>query len=168
MALESSIGQLPADPAQVVTFTQSGLHATFRGGDIRFALPLNASTIANAVHLRIRIDADGNSEDDYTAIYHYFPVDAAASTWEDYTEAQGVFEEQGTLTDLSNGSVRVELWNAFGNGDVQVDLGEAWLELPYDFSGSVSLQPVPALDPVVSLILVGCVLGVALRFGLSR
>jgi len=160
-----SIGQVPSDPDAVVRFTLDGLHASAASGTIRFALPLNAATIANAVHVRVRVDRDGDGQDDYTALYHYFPVDAAESTWEDYTEAQGPIEETGTLGDLVDGSVHVELWSAFGNGDTQIDLGAAWLELPHQFAEGGPAPAVPTSTPSGLLALVGCLLWVAHRFG---
>jgi len=164
-ASEPSIGQLPAAAESVLTFTLTGLHATAQAGTIRFALPLNAATVANAVHVRVRVDRDGDSQDDYTALYHYFPVDAAESTWEDYTEAQGPIEEFGTLGDLVDGVVHVELWSAFGNGDTEVDRSSAWLELPYQFAESGSPPAVPLSTPSGLLALVGCLLLVAHRVG---
>lgn len=146
MAVGQNIAQLPNDPTGTLNYEITGLHAALQSGGIRFELSLNATTVANAVHLRIRIDSDGDSQDDYTAIHHYFPVDAAASTWEPYTEAQGLLSEQGTLSDLIDGSVRIQLWSAFGNGEVELDQNGAQLELPDHFTRTPAT--LPALTPL--------------------
>ena len=64
-----------------------------------------------------------------------------------------------------DGSVQVELWSAFGNGETQVDLGGAWLELPQQFTEGGPATAVPTSTPSGLLALVGGLTWVAHRFG---
>ena len=66
----------------------------------------------------------------------------------------------GAFADLVDGRVRVQLWNAFGNGDTVVDAEYAWLELPYmfeDSSGSASLPTLGAPGLLLAVLLLGIV-----------
>ena len=159
MAGEYSVGQLPSDPSAILTFEAAGLHGTFQGDAIRFDFPLDSDSIGDVTHLKVSLDFDADGADDYMATYHYFPLDASAGNWESYTDSQGILSEAGSFGDLVGGRVRVQLWNAFGNGDTRVDAQRAWLELPYSIQASSGSTPLPALG-APGLLLAALLLGV--------
>jgi len=63
--------------------------------------------------------------------YRYFPTDPVPG-YEHYTQAQGVLTATGTLGNLANGRVRVEVWNAIGSGGSTLGIGnQSVVRLPY-------------------------------------
>ena len=139
--------------------SRAGLHGTFQGDAIRFDFPLDSDSIGDVTHLKVSLDFEADGVDDYMATYHYFPLDASAGNWESYTDSQGILSEAGGFGDLVGGRVRVQLWNAFGNGDTRVDAQRAWLELPYSIQASSGSTPLPALG-APGLLLAALLLGV--------
>ena len=63
--------------------------------------------------------------------YRYFATDPVAG-YEHYTQDAGLSSATGTLGNLSNGTVRVEVWSAIGNNPTTLGIGnQSVLRLPY-------------------------------------
>ncbi|MFJ4965775.1 glycosyl hydrolase [Streptomyces sp. NPDC088729] len=103
------------------------------GAATAFRLRVDAGrTVGLAPQVRVGYDLTGDGSFDRTETFRYFATDPVAG-WEEYTQAVGVREAAGSLGDLRNGTVRLEIWNALGNGASQVQTGTdaAVLRIPY-------------------------------------
>ncbi|MBB0246676.1 family 16 glycosylhydrolase [Streptomyces alkaliphilus] len=110
-------------PHRPQTFLAEGVNARYTGGDTRFELFVDAgTTVANGQQVRISYDHTGNGTWDRTETYRYFATDPEPG-WERYTESRGLASSAGSHSDLVNGRVRVEIWNAIGNGPSTVGIG---------------------------------------------
>lgn len=103
------------------------------GAGTTFRLRVDAGTkVALAPQVRVSYDLTGDGTFDRTETYRYFATDPVAG-WEEYTQAVGAQAVTGSLGELKNGTVRLEIWNALGNGTSQVQTGTdaAVLKIPY-------------------------------------
>ncbi|MFD8379722.1 glycoside hydrolase family 16 protein [Streptomyces sp. NPDC059679] len=119
-------------PYQPQTFLASGLNATYSGGATQFDLFVDAgTTVANGQQVRISYDLTGDGSWDRTETYQYFATDPVAG-YEHYTQARGLKSATGSLGNLSNGKVRVEVWNAIGNGGSTLGTGnQSYVRIPF-------------------------------------
>src|SRR5881394_1834345 len=69
--------------------------------------------IANGTQVRVSYDFTGDGVYDRVETYRYFAEDNR-SGWEAYTQGAGLGSATGAFANLSNGSVKVEIWNAIG------------------------------------------------------
>ncbi|MDB1089817.1 glycosyl hydrolase [Streptomyces sp. ACA25] len=94
------------------------------GGTTDFRLHVDAGThVGNAPQARVSYDLTGNGTFDRVETYRYFATDPVPG-WEEYAASRaGVRSATGTLADLRAGTVRLEIWNAIGNGPSQVRVG---------------------------------------------
>lgn len=77
-------------------------------------------------------DRTGDGSWDRTETYHYFATDPVAG-YEHYTQAKGLKSATGSLGDLANGKVRIEVWNAIGGGPSTVGVGnQSVVHIPFD------------------------------------
>lgn len=126
-------------PDRPLVYEIDGLNGAFDGGATRFRLPVDAgSSIANGPQVRVSYDFDGDGTYERIETFNYFPTDAADG-WETYTDGQGLWSGSGDFRDFADGSVKVEVWNAIGDGYPSVrtdapdgDPLQARLELPFD------------------------------------
>jgi endoglucanase Acf2 len=132
------------NPAQPLVYEIGGLTGAFDGGVTRFSLPVDAGNhAADGPQVRISYDFDGDGRYERVETYRYFATDAAAG-WETYTERAGLSSQSGTMADFANGSVKVELWNAIGEGTPGLrvdapagDSNQATLSLPFADLGTL-------------------------------
>ncbi|WP_308188801.1 glycosyl hydrolase [Streptacidiphilus sp. ASG 303] len=119
-------------PSNPVTYTSTGLTMPYNGGKTTFDLAVDAGTaVGNAPQVRVSYDCTGDGSWDWSETYHYFATDPVAG-WEHYTQAAGLASANGTMCDLSNGTVRVEVWNALGNAATTLGTGDtSVVNLPY-------------------------------------
>ncbi|MFE0201578.1 1,3-beta-glucanase, partial [[Kitasatospora] papulosa] len=76
-------------------------------------------------------DRTGDGTWDRTETYHYFATDPVPG-WEHYTQARGLRSATGTHGDLTNGRVRIEVWNAIGNGASTLGTGnQSSVRIPF-------------------------------------
>ncbi|MDJ0462677.1 glycosyl hydrolase [Streptomyces sp. H27-C3] len=88
-----------------------------------FRLQLDAgSAVGLGQQARISYDLTGDGTFERTETYHYFATDPVAG-WEEYTQARGLKSATGTLGALKDGTVRLEVWNAIGNGTAKILTG---------------------------------------------
>jgi hypothetical protein len=112
-------GGVPTDP---LVYEARGINAVYDPSKAtQLSLFLNAgTTVGLAPQARISYDVEGDGVFDKVELYNYFATDPIASTWENYTQAQGIQFETGHLSDMHNGTVRLEVWNRFRTGTAQI------------------------------------------------
>lgn len=127
------------NPTQPLVYELGGLNGAFDGGTTHFRLPVDSGTQpANGPQVRLSYDFDGDGRHDRVETYSYHPTDAAAG-WETYTEGAGMSSQSGAMADFTGGSVKLEIWNAIGDGAPAVrvdapvgDPAQATVTLPFD------------------------------------
>jgi len=119
-------------PFNPVTFTATGLTMAYNGGATGFDLFVDAGgSVGNATQVRVSYDLTGNGGFERVETYRYFATDPVTG-YEHYTQAAGLGSATGALGNLSNGTVRVEVWSAIGNGPTTLGVGnQSVLRLPY-------------------------------------
>jgi hypothetical protein len=117
-------------PFNQQVFTSSGLSLTYHGGATAFDLFVDSGSAGNGTQVRVSYDLTGDGSYDRVETYRYFATDPVAG-YEHYR--QGVLQSStGTLGNLTNGRVRVEVWNAIGNGASSLGIGnQSVVNLPY-------------------------------------
>ncbi|MFJ6573017.1 glycoside hydrolase family 16 protein [Streptomyces sp. NPDC091292] len=125
-------GNFDGAPNNPQTFTATGVSGTYTGGSTAFDLFVDAgSTIANAQQARVSYDLTGDGSWDRTETYNYFATDPVPG-YEHYTQAKGLKSATGSLGNMSNGKVRVEVWNAIGNGSSTLGTGnQSQVTIPF-------------------------------------
>ncbi|WP_232533906.1 hypothetical protein [Plantactinospora sp. KBS50] len=125
-------GNHDGTPTNPLVFTATGLNLGYSGGATGFDLFLDAgSAVGNGVQARISYDLTGDGTPDRVETYRYFATDPVAG-YEHYTQAAGTLSATGTLGDLRNGTVRVEVWSAIGASPTTLGVGnQSLVRLPY-------------------------------------
>lgn len=76
-------------------------------------------------------DRTGDGTWDRTETYNYFPTDPVPG-YEHYTQSKGLMASTGSQGNLVNGKVKVEIWNAIGNGSSTVGIGnQSVVHIPF-------------------------------------
>jgi hypothetical protein len=118
-------------PANQQTFTASGLNLTYKGGTTTFDLFVDSASAGNGTQVRVSYDLTGDGSYDRIETYRYFATDPVPG-YEHYTNATGLLSSSGALGNLTNGRVRVEVWNAIGGGASSLGTGnQSMVKLPY-------------------------------------
>ncbi|MFI7427712.1 glycosyl hydrolase [Micromonospora sp. NPDC049836] len=132
VSVAAANGNHDGTPSNAQVFTATGLTGRYTGGATRFDLFLDAgTTVGNGTQLRVSYDLTGDGTADRVETYRYFATDPLVG-WEHYTESQGLRSATGTLGNLVNGTVRVEVWNAIGTTGTSLGVGNrSTLILPY-------------------------------------
>jgi hypothetical protein len=114
------------------TFTATGVNGTYNGGSTAFDLFVDSgTTVANGQQVRVSYDLTGDGTWDRLETYNYFATDPVTG-YEHYTQAAGVKSVSGSLGNLVNGKVRVEVWNAIGNGTGTLGIGnQSYVRIPF-------------------------------------
>ncbi|MEU5267636.1 glycoside hydrolase family 16 protein [Streptomyces hygroscopicus] len=121
-------------PYQPQTFVSSGITRTYNGGSTAFDLFVDAgTTVANGTQARVSYDFTGDGTWDRTETYQYFATDPVPG-YEHYTQARGLKSTIGSaLANLRGGKVRVEVWNAIGNGTSTLGTGnQSFVRIPFN------------------------------------
>ncbi|RPK88706.1 hypothetical protein EES46_16820 [Streptomyces sp. ADI98-10] len=103
------------------------------GASTAFTFKVDAGTsVGYAQQARVSYDLTGDGTFERVETFRYFATDPVPG-WEDYTSArQGLHSATGTLGDLDGGTVRVEVWNALGNGPSTLQVGRgSVLTIPF-------------------------------------
>ncbi|MDP9791660.1 endoglucanase Acf2 [Catenuloplanes nepalensis] len=124
-------GNHDGTPRNPVTFTATGVSNTYTGGSTAFDLFLDAGTnVGNGTQVRVSYDLTGDGSFDRVETYRYFATDPVGG-YEHYTQAAGLASASGTLGNLRNGTIRVEVWSAIGNGPTDLGVGnQSIIRLP--------------------------------------
>lgn len=130
--LASANGNRDGTPYNPQVFTSGGITRAYNGGATQFDLLVDAGTaVANGQQVRVSYDRTGDGSWDRTETYNYFATDPAPG-FEHYTQAKGLKASTGSHGDLVNGKVRVEVWNAIGNGASTLGIGnQSVVRIPY-------------------------------------
>lgn len=125
-------GNRDGTPYNPQVFTSGGITRAYNGGATQFDLFVDAgTTVANGQQVRVSYDRTGDGTWDRTETYHYFATDPAPG-FEHYTQARGLKASTGSHGDLVNGKVRIEVWNAIGNGAGTLGIGnQSVVRIPY-------------------------------------
>jgi endoglucanase Acf2 len=116
--------QCDGTPKNAVTFAASGLSAGLGGRSASFDLVVDAgSAVGTATQVRVSYDWSGDGSWDRVETYRYFAADASPG-WEHYTQAKGLVSSSGSLGDLVDGAVKVEVWSAIGGAPTSLGVGE--------------------------------------------
>ena len=101
------------------------------GAATAFGLAVDSGTaVGNAPQVRVSYDLTGNGSFDRVETYRYFATDPVGG-YERYTQAAGLASSSGTLGNLRNGTIRVEVWNAIGNAASTLGVGnQSIIRLP--------------------------------------
>ena len=108
-------------PFQPVVYQITGIDGIYDPSETTtFDLYLDAATsIGDATQARVSYDFKGDGSFDRFETYNFFATDPLVG-WERYSESAGLASQSGILEDLNGGTVRLELWKAFGGGNVRV------------------------------------------------
>jgi hypothetical protein len=141
ISLEQHDANTIGQPNQSVeSFVLTNVNGVFSNDSVDFNLALNTagadgSAAGNSAQARVSIDNDSDGRVDFSQTYNFIPLDADESGTENYqqNESRGIGAETfGELGDLNNATVTVELWQAFGLGDVTLSTGsDSYIDLPY-------------------------------------
>ncbi|MFE9186292.1 glycosyl hydrolase [Micromonospora haikouensis] len=125
-------GNHDGTPTNAQVFTATGLNLAYAGGQTAFDLFLDAGTaVGNGVQVRLSYDLTGNGSWERVETYRYFATDPVPG-YEHYTQAAGLHSSSGTLGNLANGTVKVEVWSAIGGSPSTLGLGnQSVVKLPY-------------------------------------
>ncbi len=122
-------------PNKPLVYVAKNVNGTLRaGGSTAFRLQVDAGTsVGLGQQARISYDLTGDGTFDRTETYHYFATDPVTG-WEEYAQSRGLKSATGTLGNLRNGTVRLEVWSAIGNGDARLRTGTdgSVVVIPYD------------------------------------
>lgn len=119
-------------PHSPQVFTSGPITRAYNGGSTQFDLFVDAgTTVANGQQVRVSYDRTGDGTWDRTETYHYFATDPSPG-YEHYTQARGLQSATGTHGNLTNGKVRIEVWNAIGNGASTLGIGnQSLVRIPF-------------------------------------
>ena len=124
-----NVNTIPADSSLTKTLHYSGLTGIYDGGEIQLTLFVDTPTVAQALQARIIVDLHGDGIIDVERMYNYWALDAALGTWEEMSTT-GTVSQSGAWSDMSNGSISVELWNSFGGETIQYQIPTSILSVP--------------------------------------
>jgi endoglucanase Acf2 len=117
-------------PTNPIVFTGTGLTAAFDGGTTAFDLYVDAGTnVGHAPQVRISYDLTGDGSWDRVETFRYFATDPAMG-YEHYTQLAGLATATGALGNLSNGAIKVEVWNALGANATTLGVGNQSRVIP--------------------------------------
>ncbi|TDB73425.1 glycosyl hydrolase [Micromonospora sp. KC723] len=119
-------------PHTPLVFTATGLTMPYAGGQTTFDLLLDAGqAVGNGVQARVSYDLTGDGTVERVETYRYFATDPLPG-YEHYTQSAGLLTSTGSLGNLSNGTVKLEVWSAIGANPTTLGIGDQSLvTLPY-------------------------------------
>jgi hypothetical protein len=120
------------DPSTGLTATLEHVTGEFGGLRTTFDVGVDAgANVGNGTRLRVSYDLDGDGSFDRVESYRYFATDPVPG-FERYTSANQAMESsEGTLGDISDGTIKVEVWNVLGNATSLVNLADSVVEVPF-------------------------------------
>jgi hypothetical protein len=109
-------GNHDGTPTNPIIYTLSALNGTYDSTQsTAFSLYVDAGTaVGNGSQAQVQYDFTGDGTWDRTETYNYFATDPVAG-FELYNQTKGLKSSSGTFSNLSNGKVRIQVWNAIGN-----------------------------------------------------
>ncbi|MEU6676348.1 glycosyl hydrolase [Streptomyces sp. NPDC046925] len=121
-------------PNQPQVYEAKKVNGTLTAGkSTTFRLQVDAGTaVGLGQQARISYDLTGDGTFDRTETYQYFATDPV-NGWEAYSEGRGLKSATGSLGNLKNGTVRLEVWSAIGNAPAKLRTGtsDSTLTIPF-------------------------------------
>ncbi|MDL2076263.1 glycosyl hydrolase [Streptomyces sp. GXMU-J15] len=122
-------------PNQPLVYIARGVNGTLTpGASTKFKFQVDAgTTVGLGQQVRVSYDLTGDGTYDRTETYHYFATDPVPG-WEQYNQTRGLKSAGGSLGNMKNGTVRLEVWSAIGNGTSRIQTGteNSVLVIPFD------------------------------------
>jgi endoglucanase Acf2 len=114
-------GNYDGTPHTPLVYVVSGVTGTYDSTKTtQFSLYLDAGTgVGLGTQARISYDLNGDNVYDRVETYNYFPTDPVAG-WEKYDQTRNLRSSSGTFGNMTNGKIKLEIWNAIGNGATNV------------------------------------------------
>ena len=123
----------PVDP---IVFELKDINGQHTQADGKFTLSVNAGKkFGVGSKVRFRYDFNGDGETDRVELFSQMATDPADSSWETYSAEKHPIDQSlsyGEKQNFVNGSVTIEFWKVFGDGQVQLDLEESAIQLPIE------------------------------------
>ena len=138
-------GNYDGSPKNPDTYEFSGLAATYDGSlTTQLQAYLNSLSAGNGTQIQIRYDFNGDGKDDALQCYGYFATDGSSTSWEQYPTSG--LATYGTMADFAGGTVKVQVWNAIGNGASQISVDspsdrQSYVTLPFRFQSYTEPTP---------------------------
>jgi endoglucanase Acf2/chitodextrinase len=131
-------GNYDGTPNNPLVYTVSGVSGTYDSTKTTgFNMYLDAgANVADGSQVRISYDFTGDGTYDRLETYNYFATNDIVN-WELYSQARGLKSASGTFGNLSNGRIRLEIWNAIGTHTVALRTSATTTQ------GSQSLVTIP-------------------------
>lgn len=127
--------ELPVEP---LVFRWTNINAKHQGRNGAIQLAVNAGkNIGIGTKARLVYDFDGDGKTDRVETFGLFAVDPVAASFESYSSERQKLDGNltyGEIADFQGGSVTLEFWKCFGEGDVDVKLDDSYVNLPWDDS----------------------------------
>ena len=138
-------GNYDGSPKNPDTYELSGLTATYDASlATQLQAYLNSPSAGNGTQIQIRYDFNGDGKDDALQCYGYFATDGSPASWEQYPTSG--LATYGTMADFAGGTVKVQVWNAIGNGTSQISVDspsdrQSYVRLPFLFQSYAEPAP---------------------------
>ena len=120
-------------PFNQQVFNSGPLTMAYNGGITNFDLFVDSGSAGNGTQIRVSYDLTGDGTYERVETYRYFATDPVPG-YEHYlhTWQGGLLSSSGTLGNLTNGRVKVEVWSAIGAGASSVGVGnQSVVRLPF-------------------------------------
>lgn len=139
------------DPSTGLTLIAEHVSGRFGGLRTAFDIGVDAGdAVGNGTKVRISYDLQGDGTWDRVESYPYFATDPAPG-FERYTSANRPVESaEGTLGDMVDGRIRVEIWNVLGTAPATIDLVDSVVRVPFgplEFGDGTGPGPDPDPEP---------------------
>jgi len=122
------------EPVDPYTVEWKGITAKHNGkaGAIRLSINAGASPGLGS-KARLVYDFDGDGKPDRTETFGLFATDPVAASWENYSSEKQELDPgltRGEMRDFTKGTMRLEFWKCFGDGQLELKLAQSSVELP--------------------------------------
>ncbi len=120
------------DPTTGYVAIAENLTGRFGGLRTSFDVGIDAGAgVGNGTRMRISYDLEGDGTWDRVETHGYFATDPIVG-FERYTSANRPIEvADGTLANMTDGSIKVEIWNVLGTSPATVDLATSTVRVPF-------------------------------------
>ena len=123
-------------PVEPLVFRLSDVTGPVSDANGKISLQVNAGkNVGVGSKARISYDYDGDSKTDRVETFALMATDPSANTWEEYSSEKNKMDgglSRGERRDFQSGTITLEFWKCFGEGDVQLKLDQCSVELPIE------------------------------------
>jgi endoglucanase Acf2 len=123
-------------PVEPLVFRWANITAKHPGKNGAIQLAVNAGqNIGVGTKARLVYDFDGDGTTDRVETFGLFALDPVATSYESYSSERQMLDDNltyGEIADFQRGSVTLEFWKCFGEGDVEIKLDDSYVTLPWD------------------------------------